>query len=63
MQCRPRRPADFFPSKSELVLNFTLTSLRPKESLSSAARAGIVGIRTTEQVQLWVSHSEAFSMG
>lgn len=42
LQTRSRPTADFLPNKSGLVLNFTLTSLRPKELLSSAARAGII---------------------
>ena len=41
-QSRWRPTVDFLPNKSGLVLNFTLTSLRPKESWSSAARAGII---------------------
>lgn len=41
-QSRSRLTADFLPNKSGLVLNFTLASLRPKESRSSAARAGII---------------------
>lgn len=41
-QSRSRPTAGFLPNKPGLVLNFTLTSLRPKESLSSAGRAGII---------------------